>query len=136
MRSKATAAVDEYIRAHHGSMSLREIAGACGVSASTVSRRARALGLSGGGVAREAAPAGHRNAPPDVGAGRLERLEEVRDMLRAALPEAGASALPRVSAEYRAVLAEIEELEGAGDGGTDGALGEIARSFRVLAGEA
>ena len=65
MRSKITAAVDEYIAAHAGSMSQREIADACGLAPSTVSRRLRALRAEGATVARPEGKPVERNARGD-----------------------------------------------------------------------
>ena len=138
MRSKITAAVDEYIAAHAGSMSQREIADACGLAPSTVSRRLRALRAEGAPVAIPEGKPVERNGRGDGEDGRMARLVELRDILYGALLDATPGNLARIAAEYRDVLDEIDRIErreGGGDGGDD-AFDEIAAGFRALAGKA
>ena len=110
MRSKITAAVDEYISSHAGTMSQREIADACGIAPSTVNRRLKALRLEGATVAQPPGKPVSRNAAEPTGEdGRMGRLYELRDILYGALLEASQGNLARIAAEYRDVLDEMEK---------------------------
>ena len=137
MRTKITGAVDAYIRAHAADMSQTEIARECGISKTTVSRYLKKLELGGEVVARGApAPASRDSREGDSGDDRLDRLTELRDRLYAAMEDARISDLPRLSAEYRSVLDQIERIKRAEGGGGDDAFDEIAAGFRALAGQA
>lgn len=130
MGRKVTRAVDEYIAAHAAGMSHREIAERCGISASTVCRRVRAMREEGRPVAQRAENAPGGNGPGAPGEGTLPRLEELRDLLRAALMESGGGTLARISAEYRATLTDIDRLRG-----EEGEEDEIDRLAAALAEE-
>ena len=135
MRSKITAAVDEYISSHAGTMSQREIADACGIAPSTVNRRLKALRLEGATVAQPPGKPVSRNAAEPTGEdGRMGRLYELRDILYGALLEASPGNLARIAAEYRDVLDEIDraERQECGDGADD-AFDRIARGFASIA---
>ena len=137
MRSKITPAVDEFIAAHAGSMSQREIADACGIAPSTVCRRIRALRASGAAVAERPSSTRERNARDGGdGDGRMARLLELRDILYGALLESGGGSLPRIAAEYREVLDEIDRLERQGEDEHDDAFDRIARGFAAIADQA
>lgn len=137
MRTKITGAVDAYIRAHAADMSQAEIARECGISATTVSRYLKRVGLAGESVARGAPEPALRNGREgDSGDDRLDRLTELRDRLYAAMEDARISDLPRLSAEYRNVLDQIERIQRAEGGGGDDAFDEIAAGFRAIAGQA
>lgn len=70
----------------------------------------------------------------DAAGGRLADLRELRGILRTALEcDMAARDIAKVSAEYRAVLAEIDQLEGGdggnsavGDQGIDGLIGLVS----------
>lgn len=139
MRTKITPAVDAYIRAHAADMSQTEIAGACGISKTTVSRYLKRLALAGEIVAPGAPEPAERDAREgDTGDDHLDRLIELRDRIYASLLDARTGDVARLSAEYRSVLDEIEAMErrgGGGDAGRD-AFDEIAEGFRAIARQA
>lgn len=110
-----------YIEAAYPQVGAEEIARRLGRSRRGVENKIKQLGLT----ARRA-PAREDPAPlpadpaPD---GRLSDLLELKAILRATLAgDIAPKDIAKVSAEYRAVLAEIEQLEG-GDGGNS-ALGD------------
>lgn len=133
-----------YIEASWPRLSAAEIARRLGRSPRGVNRKIRELGL------RE--PRARASVPPGAGAqggaggdapggadaregadaadaqDTLTRLRELREVLRAKLVgDIDPRAIKGVSEEYRAVLAQITELEG-GDGGEEGAtLAEVIR---------
>lgn len=136
MRTKITGAVDAYIRAHARDMSQTEIARECGLSKTTVCRYLKKLELAGEVVSQGAPEPAVRDAREgDSGDDHLDRLTELRDRLYAALADARTGDLPRLSAEYRSVLDQIERIQRA-EGGGDDAFDEIAAGFRALAGQA
>lgn len=132
MRTKITGAVDAYIRLHAADMSMSEIAGACGISKTTVSRYLKRLRLSGELVAPDAPEPAERAAREcDVGDDHLDRLVELRDRLYAAMESARVGDMARLSAEYRSVLDQIDGIRRSEGGGDDGdAFDRIGDAFR------
>lgn len=137
MRTKITPAVDAYIRSHASDMSQAEIAASCGISKTTVCRHLKRLELSGGAVAQAPAEPALRNARAgDTGNDHLDRLYELRDRLYAAMANARVGDMPRLSAEYRSVLDQIERMERTEGGGSDDGFDDLAAAFRSFAGQA
>jgi hypothetical protein len=56
---------------------------------------------------------------------RIDRLRDLADLLEASLAEASVGVRAQIAAQYRATLAEIEELEGAQPGQKGTALDEL-----------
>ena len=61
---------------------------------------------------------------------RLVRLTDARDRLRDAMDEASAGVLPQIVAQYRATLAEIDDLQGKSEKAGD-PVDEIAARRRA-----
>lgn len=136
MKRKITDAVDAFLVAHAADMSQRDLADACGISKTTVCRRLKALAAQGRAVPNGApAPADRTAREGDTGDEHLDRLVELRDRLYASMEGARAGDMPRLSAEYRSVLDEIERMERREGGGDDGdAFDRIGDAFREALG--
>lgn len=111
----------EFIRAMFPQMSVAKIAEKLGRSRTGVNDVVRKENL------REkcARPPVKSNAKRESPDGPLERLEELRDMLRAALGSAEPKEMPSLAREYRATMDAIEKFEGGG--------GDDAAAFDALA---
>ena len=123
-----------FVKEKYPRMSAAEIAEKLGRSRRGVENLVKRLGLTA-----SCAPARVRVVPlPNKPAGRasseadgqdeLSDLRELRSILKHSLSDAGSKELPKLSAEYREVLARISELErkgkgsGSAKGGADGSI--------------
>ena len=97
--------LDEYIIAHHRSMTQAEISRATGASTSQVSRRV--IALREAGRLDTERPDLDGEAMPNE---RLAALDELCELLHRELSTAGGQSLARVSSEYRQAMAERENL--------------------------
>lgn len=126
MQTKTNDAIDEFIANHHENMTQRELADKCGISPSTVNRRLKALFLNGSIIPPNIARTEHRNkGEPDRDRDTMDRLIEVRDLLYEQLIHSSGTATVRISAEYRAVLQDIHELEEVDNNGKPSKLSGI-----------
>ena len=120
-----------YIEATYSQLGAAEVARRLGRSRRGVENRVKQLGLEAPRARdRAAAP----RAPARAGGDRHDALVELRDLLRANLvgDRVASKDIAKISAEYRAVLADIDALEdgdggsGAVDvGGIDGIIGVV-----------
>ncbi len=123
MAKRLTDAERDYVVANYSQLGATEVARRVGCSRSTAQR----VWSSRGGpreVPHNSAP----SAPAEAaGPSTLGRLVELRGMLRAAMNDAPAAAMAGLSREYRAVIEEIERMEGGDrDDPTGKALDAIA----------
>lgn len=88
------------------------MAGELGCSESTVRRAVARLGLRAMGAPPP--PVGREEAapPPAAGEGRADKLRMLESVLRARLDEAPPGAVASISREYRAVVDELDRMEG------------------------
>lgn len=109
--------VDEYIKAHHRSMSMRDMAHATGVDKSTICRHVAKLKSEGEldtaelDAAHEATATARSKAAAATGENRADALRELRDLLRAELDKSGGASMARVASEYRRTMEELAGLE-------------------------
>lgn len=106
---KINAAAEEFIAAHRGEMSERELADALGVSKTTVHRAILRLGIAPDGSAKPA-----RKAIPvadEPSKSQLVLLRELARVQRSMIRDATPANLPALSKEYRETLTEIEAIE-------------------------
>ena len=110
--------IDEYILAHHRSMSQREIAVKLGIDKSTVSRRLAAMRKAGAvdDAAAKAAKDDVQRAKDRLQgcalsrADRLAALAELKDLLHEEIKLSGGASMARVASEYRACMEQMETL--------------------------
>ena len=115
----------EFIRAMFPQMNAAKIAAKLGRSRSGVNNIIRAENL------REKCARSPRKRDAETGAASssIERLEELRDMLRVALESAEPREMPGLAREYRATLDAIEKIEGGGEDDATAAFDAIASSI-------
>ena len=113
-----------YIEKAWPQRSCTEIAEKLGRSKRAVENAVNRLGLREPRArAREAhAPRGAPDACGEEDQDELDELRELKRTLKHSMNDAGPAAMPRLSAEYREVLARISELEG-GAGASGGKAG-------------
>lgn len=113
---------DEFIRSRFGDWSNRQIAQELGRTESGIRYRAKKLGL-----VAEPHEIPRVDGADDEGRDRLSRLVALRRRMEDEIDEDCIPTMqkPAYFREYRALLKEIEEIEGAGhdDGGGDGTSG-------------
>lgn len=90
----------------------KAMAGELGCSESTVRRAVARLGLRAMGAPPP--PVGREEAAPPLaaGEGRADKLRMLESVLRARLDEAPPGAVASISREYRAVVDELDRMEG------------------------
>ena len=90
----------------------KAMAGELGCSESTVRRAVARLGLRAMGAPPP--PVGREEAapPPAAGEGRADKLRMLESVLRSRLDEAPPGAVASISREYRAVVDELDRMEG------------------------
>lgn len=91
----------------------KAMAGELGCSESTVRRAVARLGLRAMGAPPH--PVGRQESappPPAAGEGRADKLRMLESVLRARLDEAPPGAVASISREYRAVVDELDRMEG------------------------
>lgn len=119
----------QIIRALWPSYGVSDIARKLGRSRNTVAKVITQEGLRG--AAQEPAqPPAAAPAPADGdGPSALERLWELRDLLRRALFEAPPGSVAAIAREYRATVEAIEKAEGGEGDGASSALDTLASAI-------
>lgn len=104
----------DYIRAVYAQLGPTAVAERLGRSKRAVVARAKQMGLTGKGCGKTGPD---KPEPPaeDGAQDTLGRLVEARETLRLALTTAPPNAVAGICREYRAVLDEIDGMEGGGD---------------------
>ena len=121
MNRETSVLLDALLWCGDGLLTQQQIADALGVSRSAVQRRGKALADGAEPLFREAAPASGE-------ADRLHLLKESRDLLSESMREVTGTARANVVKELRAVLDEIDALEGEPEGADP--LAEIVARHR------
>lgn len=118
-----------YIEEHYSQMTAAEIAEKLGRSRSGIKKKIREMGLTkSASCARVVSPEAIESAEDDGNENdRLSALTTLSNILRNAIAEANPSQLPKLSAEYREVLAEIDALNGGGGGDSVSELLDLAQ---------
>lgn len=128
-----------FIEASFPRLSAAEIARRLSRSPRGVNRKVNELGLRDSHARAsdppETPPEGGGKAPAESGAqDTLSRLRELREVLRAKLvDDIDPRAIKGVSEEYRAVLAQIRELEERDDGKREHGAAQLASIVRLRA---
>ena len=118
----------EIVRALWPSYGVSDIARKIGRSRNTVAKVIDQEGLRG--LAKEPAhPATPAAPPPDDEDRPLERLRDLRGVLRRSLFEAPPGSVAGIAREYRATVEAIERLEGGNGDGATSALDTIASAI-------
>ena len=118
----------EIVRALWPSYGVSDIARKIGRSRNTVAKVIDQEGLRG--LAKEPAhPASPAAPPPDDEDRPLDRLRELRGVLRRNLFEAPPGSVAGIAREYRATVEAIERLEGGDGDGATSALDTIASAI-------
>lgn len=125
---------DDFISLHFGDWSNRQIAAELGRTESGVRYRAKKLGLVSNVEPVPKVPEREDGESTD---GRLSRLLKLREIMEEAIAadEVPMMQRPAYYREYRALLKEIDELEGGGDGERDEEENEspFAKAIAMLA---
>lgn len=125
---------DDFIALHFGDWSNRQIAAELGRTESGIRYRVKKLGLASNVVPVPKVPEREDGEPVD---GRLSRLLKLRELMEDAITadEVPMMQRPAYYREYRALLKEIDELEGGGDGerDEDEKEGSFAQAIAMLA---
>lgn len=98
----------DYVRAVYSQIGPTEVAKRLGRSKRAVINRAKSMGLTESGCSKDKQEQVQTPEPND----RLRRLIEARETLRQALMGAPPAAVAGICREYRAVLDEIDRMEG------------------------
>lgn len=118
-----------YIEKSWPDRSCAEIAEKLGRSRRAVENAVNRLGLRASHAPATRARDAHSGRGGSRGSGEdqdeLAELRELKWTLRNSMADAGPSAMPKLSAEYREVLTRISELEG-GSGASGGSAGGLA----------
>lgn len=116
----------EYIRAVYPNLGPTAISRKLGRSLSAVKRRIKEMGLKKDDKIVEFPKAEIKVVNPQS---EMARLVEVRDILRESLFDCPPNAIAAISKEYRAVLKEIDELNGKGAKDSDNPLEQLAKAI-------
>lgn len=119
----------EIVRALYPSYGISDIARKLGRSRNTVAKIVTQEGLRelAQEAARSEAPAPQRGEQP--GDAPIERLRELRDVLRRAMFESPPGSTAGIAREYRATIETIERMEGGEGDGASTALDTIASAI-------
>ena len=123
---------DQFIEEHFGDWSNRQIAEALGRTESGIRYRAKKMGLSS-----EVSPIPRARDVGEGGEDRLSKLLRLREIMEGAIiaDEVPMMQRPAYYREYRALLKDIDELEGGehGEQGSDEAKSPFAAALERLA---
>lgn len=99
--------IDMFLKSHAEHYTQRQIAGFFKVSPYTVNQRLKYLGLKSKCTGNSVPPLTTPQVAPD--ASYIERLENLRDILKERMHQAKGGALVSIGSEYRATLRQIEQ---------------------------